>query len=370
MTIEPYANGFSTELAAVTLRPSGLLRSTAAISAVQQSSVCPKCGRSGYDCCEYDDRIMISPEGQAKSMALASPQDLLKTAPQDSGQQSTESSDSTKRSDDTPSSLTSVAVDPITKEEAGTESGTGGDSSHDKEKETLEQGHESASTVHDGELSEDEQKEVDELKNREQEVRQHEMAHKSAAGQLAVGGPNYTYETGPDGKQYATSGEVKIAVGSGQTPEEKLHNAQQAARAALAPSEPSGEDRQIAAEAQRVAMEAQQELNQDQSDETGQAADSRSTVAAHFGTKPTDQIDKQDGQETSLAPSSTSPTQADNPEKYGHEESRDVSESDDTPLARTLARVADSYRQQTTQHSRTVSLGDDFTSGGRLSLTA
>lgn len=41
-------------------------------------------------------------------------------------------------------------------------------------------------------------------------MRAHEQAHKTAAGGLAQGGATFEYQTGPDGKQYAVSGEVKI----------------------------------------------------------------------------------------------------------------------------------------------------------------
>ena len=60
-------------------------------------------------------------------------------------------------------------------------------------------------------LSPDEEKQVEQLKRRDAEVRQHEQAHKAAAGQYASGGPSYDSQTGPDGKQYAVGGEVQTA---------------------------------------------------------------------------------------------------------------------------------------------------------------
>ncbi|MEL7393699.1 MAG: putative metalloprotease CJM1_0395 family protein, partial [Pseudomonadota bacterium] len=48
-----------------------------------------------------------------------------------------------------------------------------------------------------GELSEEEQAQVDELKARDREVRAHEQAHAAVGGQYA-GAPSYTFQTGPD----------------------------------------------------------------------------------------------------------------------------------------------------------------------------
>jgi hypothetical protein len=110
------------------------------------------------------------------------------------------------------------------------------------------------------ELTEDERQQVDELQARDREVRQHEQAHLAAAGDLASGGPSYTYQTGPDGKRYAVGGEVQIRLAEGRTAEETLDNARRAKRAALAPAEPSPQDRNVAARADALALSAQREI--------------------------------------------------------------------------------------------------------------
>ncbi|MDX1353690.1 MAG: putative metalloprotease CJM1_0395 family protein, partial [Thiomicrorhabdus sp.] len=51
---------------------------------------------------------------------------------------------------------------------------------------------------------------INQLKARDAEVRAHEMAHLSTAGGYARGGMSFTYQMGPDGKQYAIGGEVGI----------------------------------------------------------------------------------------------------------------------------------------------------------------
>ncbi|MEM7203659.1 MAG: putative metalloprotease CJM1_0395 family protein [Planctomycetota bacterium] len=110
------------------------------------------------------------------------------------------------------------------------------------------------------ELTEEEQQVVEELQARDREVRAHEQAHKAAAGELAVSGPSYDYQRGPDGRQYAIGGHVDIRIPEGRTPEEKLRLAQKAEAAATAPAEPSSQDRRVAARAAAQASEAEREI--------------------------------------------------------------------------------------------------------------
>ena len=87
-------------------------------------------------------------------------------------------------------------------------------------------------------LTVEEVAQVAKLAARDREVRLHEAQHMAAAGSLAVGGPQFTYQTGPDGKLYAVGGEVKLSVASGQTPEETISRAAQMRAAATAPRRP------------------------------------------------------------------------------------------------------------------------------------
>jgi hypothetical protein len=109
-------------------------------------------------------------------------------------------------------------------------------------------------------LSEAEQRQVAELKERDREVRAHEMAHVAAGAGLVTRGATYTYQTGPDGQRYAIGGEVGIDTSPGRTPEETLAKAERIRAAALAPAEPSGQDRQVAAQASRMAVDARLEI--------------------------------------------------------------------------------------------------------------
>ena len=105
-----------------------------------------------------------------------------------------------------------------------------------------------------------------ELENIQREVVAHEAAHQAAAGELG-GGVSYSYTEGPDGKSYITGGEVPIKLKEGRTPEETLRNMQQVQRAANAPADPSGQDRQVAAKAAAIASKARQEIINENSEE-------------------------------------------------------------------------------------------------------
>lgn len=110
-------------------------------------------------------------------------------------------------------------------------------------------------------LSEAEKRELEELRRRDHEVRQHEQAHLKVAGRYASGGARYVYEMGPDGRMYAIDGEVLIDVSPVEgDPRATLQKAQQLRRAALAPTNPSPQDQNVAARASQMEQEARREL--------------------------------------------------------------------------------------------------------------
>jgi SprA family protein len=106
-----------------------------------------------------------------------------------------------------------------------------------------------------------EQRQISELRSRDQEVRAHELAHLAAAGGLSKGGPTFEFVLGPDGQRYAVGGEVQIDTSrvSGD-PEATLQKAQQIQQAALAPAQPSAQDRSVAVAAAAMAAEARAEI--------------------------------------------------------------------------------------------------------------
>lgn len=109
-------------------------------------------------------------------------------------------------------------------------------------------------------LSPEAQSQLRALQQRDAKVRSHEQAHLAAGGAHVTGGASYTYQKGPDGRQYAIGGQVSIDVsavpGDAEATREK---ARQVRRAALAPGEPSGQDRQVAAKAARLEAQAAQD---------------------------------------------------------------------------------------------------------------
>lgn len=109
-------------------------------------------------------------------------------------------------------------------------------------------------------LTDDQRKQVDDLKDRDAEVRRHEAAHAAAGGQYA-GAPTFTYQQGPDGHRYAVGGEVSIDISPVKgDPEATVRKAQQVKAAATAPAEPSPQDQRVAAAADALRQQAQAEL--------------------------------------------------------------------------------------------------------------
>ncbi len=114
------------------------------------------------------------------------------------------------------------------------------------------------------ELKPDEQKQVEELRRTDSKVRAHELAHLAAGGGLVRGGANFTYQTGPDGKQYAVAGEVKIDMSvDPDNPEATIRKMQQVRRAALAPSDPSPQDRSVAQQASNIESQMRAKIQQE-----------------------------------------------------------------------------------------------------------
>ena len=137
-------------------------------------------------------------------------------------------------------------------------------------------------------LSPEERALVQELQQRDKEVKAHEQAHIAAGGQYVTGGASYQYKTGPDGQQYAVGGEVSIDTSkvSGD-PEATQEKAQTIRQAALAPANPSPQDQQVAAKASQMEMEAQQKLREQEQKEkhstasAEQKADYQDQAAKH-----------------------------------------------------------------------------------------
>ncbi len=125
-------------------------------------------------------------------------------------------------------------------------------------------------------LSESKQRQLDELKIRDREVKTHEAAHKAAAGTLAQGSASFTYQQGEDGRRYAVGGEVSIDVSPvAGDPQATLQKADTIRAAALAPAQPSQQDRTIAAKAGQMAVQARVDLLSETENSGGKNNDDR-----------------------------------------------------------------------------------------------
>lgn len=162
-------------------------------------------------------------------------------------------------------------------------------------------------------LTEEEQKQVEELKARDTEVRAHEQAHIAAGGSYVRGGARYDYQTGPDGKKYAVGGEVSIDTSAVEgDPQATINKAQVILKAALAPAEPSGQDKAVASQARQMMASARKELMSEKintnSENTADATTENSTTAANNNKNATESSNQESSTIDASALSQTSNT--------------------------------------------------------------
>ena len=132
-------------------------------------------------------------------------------------------------------------------------------------------------------LTEEEKRQVTELKQRDSEVRAHEAAHMAAGGAYVRGGASFSYQTGPDSGRYAVGGEVSIDTAPvSDDPEATIRKMRTVRSAALAPASPSGQDRSVAAKAAARAAQAQQELAAERAEETKKNIEKQSAVTSEY----------------------------------------------------------------------------------------
>ena len=160
------------------------------------------------------------------------------------------------------------------------------DSDQDNAEQEKQQAAEEVSEQEELQL-EQELQQIKELKARDTEVRTHEQAHAAVGGQYA-GSPSYEYQRGPDGTNYAVGGEVPIDVGViNGDPHATIDKMQTVRAAALAPAEPSGADRAIAADATQKIAAAQAELA---SADDEDSSEDKSRVSASFSNSESSEV--------------------------------------------------------------------------------
>lgn len=127
-------------------------------------------------------------------------------------------------------------------------------------------------------LSDEEQAQLDKLKARDREVRQHEQAHMAVGGGYA-GAPSYEYQQGPDGGRYAVGGEVSIDMSPEKDPKATAAKMRQVKAAALAPAQPSSQDLSVAAQASQLEAQAQAEGAKGTTEQDGGASGATDSAA-------------------------------------------------------------------------------------------
>lgn len=130
------------------------------------------------------------------------------------------------------------------------------------------------------ELTPEQQRQIEALKQTDARVHRHEQAHIAVGGDLIRGGATYSYTIGPDQKRYAVAGEVSIDTSPANTPEATIPKAQHIHATALAPADPSPQDRGVASIAVQMENKARSEVRAKQSQQSPEPAQSVSTAAA------------------------------------------------------------------------------------------
>lgn len=134
---------------------------------------------------------------------------------------------------------------------------------------------------------------INELERRDKEVRSHELAHAAVGGSF-TGAPNYSFQTGPDGQRYAVGGEVSVdlSIVAGN-PTATIAKMQKVHAAALAPANPSAQDTQVAANAIQIILQAQSELQIQDSPKVKSADENENSLAIDSGQR--DESESDDG---------------------------------------------------------------------------
>ncbi len=108
-------------------------------------------------------------------------------------------------------------------------------------------------------ITKNDEKSIRMLKSRDKEVKNHELAHRTAGGCFASSS-TFKYELGPDMRRYAIDGFTPIDLSEDVSPEKTVRKMLIVKKAALAPSKPSNNDRQIAFEADYIRAKANKEI--------------------------------------------------------------------------------------------------------------
>lgn len=146
------------------------------------------------------------------------------------------------------------------------------------------------------ELTPEQQQELAKLKETDGKVKAHEQAHIAAASGISASAPSYDYQEGPDGQKYAVGGEVNVSFEQTGDPEKDKVSAEAMKRAALAPADPSSQDRAVARNAEKMIADAEKKIlelkEQEQKPDSKDDASSENVSSNTATTSKTENINK------------------------------------------------------------------------------
>ncbi len=122
-------------------------------------------------------------------------------------------------------------------------------------------------------LTREQQRIVRELQAIDRKVREHEAAHLQAGRGVVTSGANFSYVYGPDGRQYAVSGEVGIDTSPERKPEANIDKGERIQAAALAPRDPSQQDYRVAAVGVQLEAQGRTDLARQQAEQRASEAE-------------------------------------------------------------------------------------------------
>lgn len=229
-------------------------------------------------------------------------------------------------------------------------------------------------------LTEAEQKQIDELKARDREVKTHEQAHIAAGGSYVKGGASYDYQTGPDGRQYAVGGSVNIDTSPvADDPEATIAKAQVVIKAALAPAEPSGQDQKVASAARQMMSDARKELTSQKKAEINADTENNTDTSNTSENSNTSSVNENSSNETQKtagndAAQTTSPLETASSEKTTSKEMKNNTENNSinentsaqNNVQNTRENNITSLQQKNNQNKTAV----NYNIGSLISLTA
>lgn len=220
----------------------------------------------------------------------------------------------------------------------------------------------------DKQLTEEEQKQIEELKSRDREVKTHEQAHIAAGGSYVLGGASYDYQTGPDGKQYAVGGSVNIDTSPVDgNPEATIAKAQVVIKAALAPAEPSGQDQKVASAARQMMSEARKELTYQKNTEINAETESEKTTAgANESKNNTENKETAVNTDSSKSSANSNVSLKENIDKANYSTDNTTAASTQTPVQNNRESSITTIQQKNSQNINASS----YNIGSLISLTA